>query len=104
MEYIGNRLDQGPMVGVVFRATGQPMFRCLFCGISRPMLCSWWFRWAVGHNVGHQGELETLRDRGFGSDVVFLAMLARADKSSIRVKKWNGFLLSPLAGYSSGWL
>ena len=65
------------MVGVVFRATGQPVFHCLFCGISRPMFCPWWFRWAVGHNVGHQGELQILCDRGLGSNEVFLAMMAR---------------------------
>ena len=79
MDWSGDGLVQGPMVGVVFHATGQPVFRCLFCGISRPMFCPWWFRWAVGHNAGHQGELQALRDCGFGSDVVFLAMMARAD-------------------------
>jgi len=41
------------------------------------MFCPWWFRWAQLHNVGHQGELAILRDRGFGSDEVFLAMMAR---------------------------
>ena len=30
MDYIGNKLDQGPMVGVVFRAAGFPVFQCLF--------------------------------------------------------------------------
>ncbi len=65
------------MVGVVFRASGPPVFRCLFCGIGRPMFCSWWFRWAQLHNAGHQGELRSLRDRGLGSDEVFLAMIAR---------------------------
>ncbi len=80
MESIGNRLDQGPMVGVVFRASGPPIFRCLFCGISRLMFCPWWFRWAVGHNVGHQGELQILRDRGLGSDEVFLAMMVRGNR------------------------
>jgi len=30
MDYIGNKLDQGRMVGVVFRASGPLMFRCLF--------------------------------------------------------------------------
>ena len=30
-----------------------------------------------GHNAGHQGELQALRDRGLGSDEVFLAMMAR---------------------------
>jgi len=77
MDCIGDRLVQGPMVGVVFHATGQPVFRCLFCGISRLMFCPWWFRWAVGHNAGHQGELAILRDRGLGSDEVFLAMMAK---------------------------
>jgi hypothetical protein len=41
------------------------------------MFCPWWFRWAVGHNAGHQGELKILRDRGLGSDEMFLAMMAR---------------------------
>jgi hypothetical protein len=76
MEYIGNRLDQGPMVGVVFRASGPPIFRCLFCGISWPMLCCYWFRWANLHNGRHQRELAILRDRGLGSDEVFLAIMA----------------------------
>jgi hypothetical protein len=31
MDYIGNKLNQGPMVGVVFRASGYPVFHCLFC-------------------------------------------------------------------------
>ena len=65
------------MVGVEFRAIGLPVFRCLFCGISRPMFCPWWFRWALLHNAGHQGELQILRDRGLNSDEVFLAMMAR---------------------------
>ncbi len=30
MDYIGNKLDQGPMVAVVFRAAVYPVFRCLF--------------------------------------------------------------------------
>ena len=58
----GNRLVQGPMVGVVFRASGPPVFRCLLCDLSRPMLCNWWYRWAVGRNAGHQGELRSLCD------------------------------------------
>ena len=36
--------------------------------ISRPMVCPWWFRWAVGHNAAYQGKLKTLRDRGLSSD------------------------------------
>jgi hypothetical protein len=63
------------MVGVVFHAAGQPMFHCLFCGISRLMLCPWWFRWAVGHNIAHQDKLRTLQNRGLNSDDVYLAML-----------------------------
>jgi len=65
------------MVGVVFRASGPPVFRCLFCGISRPMFCHWWFRWAVGHNAGHQGELQILRQSDRDSDEIFLAMVGR---------------------------
>jgi hypothetical protein len=42
------------------------------------MLCFWWFRWAQFNNSGHQRELKILRDRGLGSDEVFLAMMARA--------------------------
>ena len=30
-----------------------------------------------GHNAGHHGELRSLRDRGLGTDEVFLAMMAR---------------------------
>jgi len=37
-----------------------------------------------GHNTGHQGELQILRDRGFGSNEMFLAMMARAN----REKPW----------------
>ena len=48
------------MVGVVFRASGPPMFRCLFCGISWPMLCCYWFRWANFHNGRHQCDLQIL--------------------------------------------
>ena len=70
------------MVGVVFRASGPPVFRCLFCGISRPMFCSWWFRWAQLHNAGHQRELRSLRNRGLGSDEVLLAMMARGQTSA----------------------
>ena len=65
------------MVGVVFCASGPPVFRCLFCGISWPMLCFWRFQWAQLHNAGHQRELKILRDRGLGSDEGFLAMMAR---------------------------
>ena len=64
-------------VGVVFRASGPPVFRCLFCGISRPMFCPWWFRWAVGHNAGHQGELQILRQSDLNSDEIFFAMMGR---------------------------
>lgn len=72
---IGDGLVQGPMVGVVFHATGQPVFQCLFCGISRPMFCPWWFRWAVGHNAGHQGELAILWQSGRNPDEIFGAMM-----------------------------
>jgi len=30
-----------------------------------------------GQNAGHHGELKILRDRGHGSDEVFLAMMAK---------------------------
>jgi len=63
------------MVGVVFRSKGLPIFHCLSCCIRRPMLCSWWFRWAAGHNAGHQGELRSMQNRGPNSDEVFLAMM-----------------------------
>jgi len=33
-----------------------------------------------GHNAGHQGELQALRDRGLGSDEMFLAMMARGNR------------------------
>ena len=77
---MANELDPGSMVCVVFRVSGPPVFRCLFCDISRPMFCLWWFRWAVGHNAGHQGDLQNLRDRGLGSDGVFLAMMSRENR------------------------
>jgi len=77
------------MVGVAFRASGQPVFHCLFCGISRLMLCPWWFRWAVGHNAGHQGELTILRDRGLGSDEMFLAMMVRGNRRANRGKPYG---------------
>jgi hypothetical protein len=70
------------MVGVVFHATGQPVFHCLFCGISRPMFCHWWFRWAVGHNVGHQGELQILRQSDRDSNEIFWAMIGRPGRSA----------------------
>ena len=70
------------MVGVEFRAIGLPVFRCLFCGISRLMFCSWWFRWAVGHNAGHQGELQILRQSGRNPDEIFWAMVGRPGRSA----------------------
>jgi len=70
------------MVGVVFRASGPPVFRCLFCGISRPMFCPWWFRWAVGHNAGHQGELAILRQSGRNPDEIFWVMVGRSGRSA----------------------
>jgi len=48
MDYMGKRLDPGGRwLAKVFRASGPPMFCCLFCGISWPMLCCYWFRWAA---------------------------------------------------------
>ena len=40
------------------------MFRCLFCGISWPMLCCYWFRWANFHNGRHQRDLQILQQSG----------------------------------------
>jgi len=76
MDYIGNKLDQGPMVGVAFRASGPPIFRCLFCGISWPMLCCYWFRWVNLHNGRHQRGLHILQQSGEDTDEIFTAMMA----------------------------
>ena len=39
-----------------------------------------------GHNAGHQGDLRSLRDRGLGSDEVFLAMMSSGNRTPITTR------------------